>query len=164
MSESWALVVGFLVPSVCLEETHPDRSPLLSSAPLAALLSYQDSYRHPFLTHLPVHPPTPLLFTNLEGKRQTLKHRYTPISCQPQFCGLTNLLLELRSPSHQRRASGAGNLLRCQLALRLAGLSGAIHPGEYGDTIRQLIHSCRGEVGDHTIPGEARGVGGNLPG
>ncbi|KAK5599991.1 hypothetical protein CRENBAI_012050, partial [Crenichthys baileyi] len=47
----------------------------------------------------------------------------------------------------RRRASGAGNLLWCQLALRLAGLSRAIHPGEYGDTIRQLIHSCRGEVG-----------------
>lgn len=71
--------------------------------------------------------------------------------------------------SSSRRASG-GRAAPVS-ALRLPGFSGAVHPGEEGDTIRQLIHaSRRGERRDearfldHTIPETVRGgAGGEQP-
>lgn len=67
--------------------------------------------------------------------------------------------------SSSRRASG--EQAAPVSALRLPGFSGAVHPGEEGNTIRQLIHaSRRGEQRDearfldHTIPETVRGAGG----
>lgn len=49
--------------------------------------------------------------------------------------------------SSRRRARGGQPApVSASMTLGLAGFSGAIHPGEEGDTIRQLIHfSRRGE-------------------
>lgn len=67
--------------------------------------------------------------------------------------------------SSRRRARGGQPApVSASMTLGLAGFSGAIHPGEEGDTIRQLIHfSRRGEQRrflDHTTTHRRGGRGG----
>lgn len=90
--------------------------------------------------------------------------------------GAAIFLLEARSVRHPGRASerAAGNNLLLSSALGLAGVSGALHPGEEGGATRQLIGSSRrreesgGERSGGALPGphhplKQRGGGGYAP-